>query len=78
MGKKYEDGLPDYGFVKVEDVRKLMGGISRTTLDREIREGSFPPPIHLTKKSLGWPVEVIREFFEAKRNEQRALSQESV
>lgn len=78
MGKKYDDGLPDYGFVKVEDVRKLMGGISRTTLDREIREGSFPPPIHLTKKALGWPVEVIREFFEAKRNEQRALSQERV
>ena len=78
MGKKYDDGLPDYGFVKVEVVRKLMGGISRTTLDKEIREGSFPPPIHLTKKALGWPVEVIREFFETKRREQRDLAQERV
>ncbi len=78
MMKKYDDGLPDYGFVKVEAVRKLMGGISRTTLDREIRERSFPPPIHLTKKSLGWPVEVIREFFDSKRRDQRELAQAKV
>lgn len=78
MGKMHDDGLLDYGFVKVVAVRKLIGGISRTTLDREIREGSFPPPIHITKKALGWPVEVIREFFESKRNEQRTLARERV
>lgn len=75
MGKQHDDGLPDYGFVKVEAVRRLMGGISRTTLDREIKMGFFPPPIHLTQKSLGWPVEVIRDFFDAKRREQKELTQ---
>ena len=75
MQKKYDDGLPDYWFVKIEAVRQLLGGISRTTLDREIKDGSFPPPIHITKKALGWPVEVIREFFDRKRREQRELAQ---
>ena len=78
MGKKYDDGLPDYGFVKVEAVRKLMGGISCTTLDREIREGSFPPSIQLTKKALGLPVEVIGKFLDEKRREQRELAQKRV
>ncbi len=72
--EKHNDGLPEHGFVKFAAVWELMGGISRTTLDREIRKGSFPPPIRLTERALGWPVEVIRDFFEAKRREQRELA----
>lgn len=70
METQYNDGLPDYGFVKISTVQKLMG-ISRTTLDREIRQGSIPAPVYITKKCLGWPVEVIREFFEGKRRAQK-------
>lgn len=72
-GSKHNDGLPDYGFVKMKTVQKLLDGISRTTLDRHIREGFFPKPIHITPKCLGWPVEVIRAYFEGKREEQRKL-----
>lgn len=70
MSVEHNDGLPEYGFVKLGVVQKLMG-ISRATLDRGIKDGSIPAPVHITKKCVGWPVEVIREFFDGKRREQK-------
>ncbi|WP_409515502.1 helix-turn-helix transcriptional regulator [Atlantibacter sp.] len=33
--------------------------ISRSTLDRWIRKGDFPPPLKVGKKVVGWPPELI-------------------
>ena len=30
-------------------------GLSRTTLWRRVRAGTFPPPTELGKNSIGWP-----------------------
>lgn len=65
MNISTEDGLPEHGFVRTERVRQMMG-ISRTTLYREIALGNIPKPIRITRKLLGWPVNVIREFFRTK------------
>lgn len=74
MSDERNDGLPEHGFVKLGVVQKLMG-ISRATLDRGIRDGSIPAPVHITKKCLGWPVEVIRDFFDGKRREQQEMDE---
>ena len=34
-------------------------GLSRTTLWRRVRAGTFPPPTELGENSIGWPDSVI-------------------
>ena len=34
-------------------------GLSRTTLWRRVRAGTFPPPHELGKSAIGWPASVI-------------------
>lgn len=36
--------------------------ISRSTLDRWIRNGDFPPPLKVGKNVVGWPPELIRRI----------------
>ena len=39
-------------------------GISRSLVYLKIKDGSFPPPIKLSKRAIGWPEEVITEWIE--------------
>ncbi len=39
-------------------------GLSRTTIWRRIRAGTFPAPIELGVNSIGWPASVITEWLE--------------
>ena len=40
--------------LRVPEVMKLTG-LSRTTLWRRVRTGTFPPPTELGENSIGWP-----------------------
>jgi len=39
-------------------------GISRSLIYPKIKDGSFPKPIHLSKRAIGWPDSVISEWIE--------------
>ena len=39
-------------------------GLSRTTIWRRIRAGTFPAPIELGENSIGWPASAITEWLE--------------
>jgi predicted DNA-binding transcriptional regulator AlpA len=41
-------------------------GLSRFTLWRKVRDGSFPAPIELSANSIGWPLSEI-EAWKASR-----------
>ena len=41
-------------------------GLSRTTVWRRIREGSFPAPISLGKNSVGWPEPAITAWLQSR------------
>ena len=41
-------------------------GLSRTTLWRRVRAGTFPPPTELGANSIGWPESVIMAWVKAR------------
>ena len=41
-------------------------GISRTTIWRRVRAGTFPAPVQLGSNSIGWPEPAIIEWVESR------------
>ena len=41
-------------------------GLSRTTIWRRVRAGTFPAPISLGENSVGWPEHMITEWIESR------------
>ncbi len=39
-------------------------GLSRTTIWRRVRAGTFPPPTELGVNSIGWPEPLIESWLE--------------
>lgn len=37
-------------------------GLSRSTVWRKVRAGTFPAPIELSDNAIGWPADVIMEW----------------
>lgn len=49
--------------LRLPEVMKRTG-LSRTTVYRYVRMGSFPSPIRLTSKAIAWPETTINDFVE--------------
>ena len=49
-------------------------GLRRSTLYSRVAEGSFPPPVRLGKRAVGWVESEITEFIEQRIAESRARS----
>jgi len=43
-----------------------MIGVSRTTLWRMVREGSFPRPVQISKGNLGYLLETVEAWMQAR------------
>lgn len=43
--------------------------LKRSTLYRLIREGKFPRPIQLTPRRVGWDMEAVEEWIQARFDE---------
>lgn len=52
-----------------------LTGVSKSTLDRLIRAGTFPPPVHLGPRLRVWPSEVVHAWLAAQAR-QGAAAQE--
>ena len=58
-------------FMKVNDEEPMlrrssverMTGLSKSTLYRLIKQGSFPPPLRLTRKAVRWRRDEINEWL---------------
>lgn len=59
--------LPSEGFVRMPQVLAVLG-ISRTTLYEGVKDGTFPKPKQLTKRTVVWSVRELREFIEKIEN----------
>ncbi|MBL3703214.1 AlpA family phage regulatory protein [Sulfitobacter sp. BDSS02] len=44
------------------EVEHLVG-LSRSTLYAMILDGSFPKPVKLSKRAVGWPETVVRDWL---------------
>ena len=51
--------------LRAPDVMALTG-LSRTTIWRKVRAGTFPAPYELSKNSIGWPASEIAAWLKAR------------
>ncbi len=53
------------GVIRWPGLRKRFDDdISRSTIDRWIKAGKFPPKIQLGMNSIGWSVEAVDQWFQ--------------
>ena len=56
--------LEDRRIVRRDEVSKLTG-LARATIYKKVKEGSFPPPIRLGARSVGWRLSDIDDWLQA-------------
>ena len=52
-------------FIRSREVVEMIG-VSRTTLWRMVREGSFPRPVQISKGNLGYLLETVEAWMRAR------------
>lgn len=59
-------GLPETGFVRLQSIIGPNGPIpvSKSAWWQGIRDGRFPKPVKLTRRTSAWRVEDIRELID--------------
>ena len=55
--------LEERGIVRREEV-SWMNSLPRATIYQKVKEGSFPTPIHLGARSVGWRLKDIDEWLQ--------------
>ena len=48
---------------------ETLTGLSRSTIYAMMSEGSFPKPVRLGKRAVGWPESVINQWLESRAND---------
>lgn len=43
-----------------------MTGLSRTTVWRQVKAGTFPRPVKLGARAVGWPVSAVDEWLRSR------------
>ena len=49
-------------------------GLSKSSIYAKIKDGTFPPPIHISNRAIGWLDSVIEEWIEQRINESNSQS----
>jgi len=59
-------GLPQAidPFLSKRQVAECLGGIGTSTLDRRVRDGTFPPPMRIGTKRVAWRASVISKVLD--------------
>jgi prophage regulatory protein len=52
--------------IRFPDLNKKLGGVSRSTVFRWVRDKQFPKPINLGKNSVGWLEEQVEAWLESR------------
>lgn len=56
--------LPETGFIRLPAVLQVIP-VSKSTWWLGVKEGRFPKPINLSKKTTAWRVEDIRQLIDS-------------
>lgn len=56
-----ENGPPDITFLRLPQV-KATTGLSKTSIYERIKENSFPLPVPLGKRAVGWVASEVRQW----------------
>lgn len=53
----------DDNLIRLDEVRKMLGNVSRSSLYEWQRRNNFPPGIHLGERTVAWRREAIRKWI---------------
>ena len=54
--------MQDHQMLRAPEVMARTG-LSRTTIWRKVKDGSFPPPLVISQNSIGWPAKTIADWL---------------
>ena len=57
--------MQDHQMLRAPEVMARTG-LSRTTIWRKVKDGSFPPPLVISQNSIGLPAKTIADWLESR------------
>ena len=57
--------------LRLKQVREVLGGVSRDTIERMERAGDFPSRVHITRNCVGWLEHEIADFITKQAEKRR-------
>lgn len=52
-------------------VVERVTGMSRSTIYQAIKDGTFPPPVRITRKAVGWRESDVRSWLDSRERVKR-------
>jgi prophage regulatory protein len=68
-----EKSMSDVRIFRIDDVLNRTG-LSRPTVYRQVRAGTFPAPVKLSPRAVGWRSDEIEEWIEGREPVERAAN----
>ena len=62
-GKKGFTVNLDFRFIRRDELCRILGGISRSKLERDVAAGLLPSPYRLGSRAVGWRSDEIEDFL---------------
>ncbi len=59
--------------IRFPALKKKLGNLSRSTIDRWEHEKSFPRRIQLGKNSVGWRLDLVEQWLQDRSNTDRGV-----
>ena len=50
-------------FIRFQELRKILGGVSRSKIERDVASGDLPKPYRLGKRIVAWRSDEIAEYL---------------
>ena len=60
MAKSNDDR---FSFIRFPELQKILGGVSRAKIERDVASGELPAPFKLGKRMVAWKSSEIEEYL---------------
>lgn len=59
--------------IRFPELKKKLGNISRSTIDRWEKAKNFPPRMQLGINSIGWRLDLVEQWLQERSNAEREI-----
>ena len=58
-----QDSKEQVRFIRFPELQKILGGVSRAKIERDVASGELPAPFKLGKRMVAWKSSEIEEYL---------------
>jgi predicted DNA-binding transcriptional regulator AlpA len=62
-----QSGKEQVRFIRFPELQKILGGVSRATIERLVSIGELPAPYKLGKRTVAWKSNEIDEYLDSRQ-----------